>query len=105
MEPVQGFVHLTSSALFEKPKEGLNAPYRPNVLAQVLKKQGMLDNLSKDDVATIGEFYPTFIRKYGGAGVGKKKLFALSGSKQATEIVFIKKVVGGFLRRDFNKRI
>ena len=96
---VQGFLHSTSSALFEKPKEGLDAPYRPNVIAQVLKKQDMLDNLSKDDVTAIGELYPTFIQKYGAAGLGKKKLFALSGSKQATEVVYIKKVVADFEKR------
>src|SRR5262249_31526412 len=71
----------------------------PNALANVVQKKEMLDNLSKDDVAAIGAFYPDFIQKYGTAGVGKKRLYALSGSKRATEIVYIKKVVEDFKGR------
>jgi hypothetical protein len=95
---VQGFLHSTSPTAFEKPK-AFDGTYRPNAIADVLKKKEMLDTLSKDDVAAIGEFYPTFIQKYGTAGVGKKRLFALSGSKRATEVVYIKKVVSDFKRR------
>jgi hypothetical protein len=96
---VQSFLHSHFPSAFEKPPATFSATYRPNTIADALKKKETLSMLSKDDIVAVGEFFPTFIQKYGASGVGKKRLFALSGSKRATEVVYIRKVLSDFNRR------
>jgi hypothetical protein len=96
---VQSFLHSGFPSTFEKPESGLDAEYRPNTIADVLKKSQALNKLSKDDVVAVGEFFPEFIQKYGAVGSGKKKLFILSDSKRATEVVYVRKIIADFERR------
>jgi hypothetical protein len=95
----QSFLHSGSPSTFEKPEQAVDTDYRPNTIADVLKKGQTLDKLSKDDIAAVGDFFPEFIRKYGAVGSGKKKLFILSGSKRATEVVYVRKVITDFERK------
>lgn len=96
---IQAFLHLGFPSAFGRPQKGLNADYRPDTIADVLKKRQTLDNLSKADIAAVGNFFPDFIRKYGSVGSGKKKLFILSGSKRATEVVYVRKIIADFERK------
>ena len=47
----------------------------------------------------VGDFLPRFIEKYGAAGSRKQRLFILSGSKKATEVVYIRKIIADFERK------
>jgi len=96
---VQEFLHSGLPSTFEKPIGNLDSDYRPNTIADVLKKGQSLDRLSKDDIAAMGDFFPEFINKYGAVGSGKKRLFILSGSKKATEVVYVRKIIADFERR------
>jgi hypothetical protein len=95
---VESFLHSHFPAKFGEP-EDTDVEYRPNAIAEILKKQQALDKLSKDDVEALGGLFPEFIKKYGTAGSGKKKLFILSDSKKATEVVYIEKIVADFERK------
>jgi hypothetical protein len=95
---VESFLHTHFPTRFEEPEDA-EAEYRPNAVADLLKKQQALDKLSKDDIEVLGSLFPEFIKKYGGAGSGKKKLFILSNSKKATEVIYIEKIVADFERK------
>src|SRR6266481_8484419 len=95
---VQFFLHDEFPSVFEKPQIVSDTEYRPNTIADVLKRRETLSKLSKDDVEAVGQFFPEFIHKYGAVGSGKKR-FILSDSKRATEVVYIQKVIGDFERR------
>jgi len=96
---VQVFLHSGFPSVFQKPEITLDADYRPNTIADVLKKGQTLDRLSKEDIAAVGDFFPEFIHKYGAVGSSKKKLFILSGSKRATEVVYVRKIIADFERK------
>lgn len=93
---VDSFLHLTCPAKFPAPSAVSDVEYRPNAIADVLHKRSALDNLSKDDINALGALFPSFIERYGAVGSGKKKLFILSDSKRATELIYIRKVVEQF---------
>jgi hypothetical protein len=95
----QLFLHTSFSAIFEKPTEATDSDYRPNTMADILKKDQTLAKLSKDDIAAVGDFFPEFIQKYGAVAATKKKLFILSDSKRATEVVYVRKIIADFERR------
>jgi hypothetical protein len=96
---VQSFLHSGFPSTFEEPEKGVEAEYRPNTIADILGKGQTLNKLSKDDIAAVGDFFPQFIHKYGAVGSGKKKLFILSGSKRATEVIYIRNIIADFERR------
>ena len=96
---VQSFLHNASPSTFEKPKRAIETDYRANAIADVLGKKEAINKLSKADIVAVGDFLPQFIQKYGATGSGKKKLFILSGSKRATEVVYVRNIISDFKRR------
>src|ERR1700688_4156271 len=64
---------------FPRHSKGLDGDYRPNTIADVLKRRHTLNKLSKNDIAALGDFFPEFIHKHGPLGSGKKKLFVPLG--------------------------
>jgi hypothetical protein len=94
----ESFLHEKIPARFKKPARSIDTEYRPDSMAQVLRKADALTKLSKDDIAAVSAFIPRFIQKYS-EGSGKKKLFLLSDSKRATEVVYIRKVIADFKHR------
>jgi len=96
---VQLFLHTASSSMFKKPDKAVGAEYKPDAIADVLKKKDVLDKLSKADIEEVGAFFPVFIRKYGNKGSGKKRLFALSDTKRATEVIYVRNIVDEFKRK------
>ena len=96
---VQSFLHSGFPSTFEKPTTGWETDYKPNTIADVLKKEQTLEKLSREDIEVVGDFLPRFIEKYGAAGSRKQRLFILSGSKKATEVVYIRKIIADFERK------
>jgi Domain of unknown function (DUF4263) len=92
---VRSFLHKTSPTKFEAPVQS-GAVYQPNTLVLALKKSDALAKLSKEDIEVISGFLPSFIEKHGTAGDTKAKLFSLSGTKRATQVVYIQQIIKEF---------
>ncbi len=95
---VNSFLHDKFPSAFQAPSQ--RDEYQPDSLAAILGRHQLLQNLSKNDVVSLSEFFPAFVTSYGGTGAGKtSKTFALSSTKRAAEVVYVDQIVKDYEQR------
>jgi len=82
----------------EKPSDS-KIEYKANQLGRILRKDNILNNLSQRDINAVIDFFPLFIKRFGGAIKGKKKLMSILKSRNAVEIVYFEKIIKKFERK------
>jgi hypothetical protein len=74
--------------------------YQKNQFRNLLNKEGILENISNEDIKKLIDFLPEFIKFYGDKFRGDaKKLIGLTKNKKATEIIYLENIVKDFERR------
>lgn len=83
---------------FKKSKEVSGLVYQGNQLDRILKREGVIENLSGADIRTLIDFFPLFVKHVGDRFKGKKLLGILK-NKIAAEIVYLENIVKEFERK------
>jgi len=83
---------------FKKIKES-GLIYQKNQFRNLLNKEEIIKNLSNEDIQKLIDFFPEFIKYYGDEFKSKDKLFGISKSKNATEVVYLENVIKEFERK------
>lgn len=73
--------------------------YQKNQLAKILGKDSIFTNLSEKDIRAIIDFFPLFIKHYKNSLRGKKKLIGLLNSKEATNVLYLDKIIKEYERK------
>lgn len=87
-----------SPKYFKKSKEVSGLVYQGNQLDRILKREGVIENLSGADIRTLIDFFPLFVKHVGDRFKGKKLLGILK-NKTAAEIVYLENIVKEFERK------
>lgn len=73
--------------------------YQKNQLAKLLKRNGLFENMSNKDIQAIIDFFPLFIEHHKESFKSKKKLIGILNSKEATDVIYLDKVINEFERK------
>lgn len=73
--------------------------YSPGSLAQILKKEKVVDTLGADDIDCLNEFIPDYIASTPGTLKAKKKLKVVLDSLDAGRKVYLEKIVSEFEKK------
>ena len=89
-------------SVFKKPKAA--APraysYEPDKIAKILHSEPQLiEKLSKNDITTLLEIYPTLVNKFTDSGRVAEKLLVVNKSKAAADRIVLKELIKEFERR------
>lgn len=73
--------------------------YQRNQIAKLLKREGLFENMSDNDIQSIVDFFPVFIKQFGNRFKGKKKVIGILKSKEATNVFYLDRVIRDFERK------
>lgn len=84
---------------FDETEKIDESEYKEDQIADVLRKNDLLENLSKNDATALNDFYPKFLEIIGKKLSGKKKLIQISKNKDNTEIIYLESVITEFEKK------
>lgn len=73
--------------------------YQRNQIAKLLKREGLFENMSDNDIQSIVDFFPVFIKQFENRFKGKKKVIGILNTKDATNVFYLNRVVRDFERK------
>ena len=95
-----GYLNKIFPKIFKKEETAIDKfTYQRNQIAKLLKRNGLFENLSDNDIQAVIDFFPVFIKHFKDRFKGKKKLIGILNSKEATDVFYLDKVIKEFERR------
>ncbi|PIZ45107.1 hypothetical protein CO134_02230 [Candidatus Kuenenbacteria bacterium CG_4_9_14_3_um_filter_39_14] len=83
--------------IFKKEDTGIDKfTYQKNQVAKLLKRNGLFENFSDNDIQAVIDFFPAFIKHFKGRFKGKKKLIGILNSKEAADVFYLDRVISEF---------
>ncbi|MDP2925369.1 MAG: DUF4263 domain-containing protein [Nanoarchaeota archaeon] len=83
--------------IFKKEDTGIDKfTYQKNQITKLLKRNGLFENFSDNDIQAVIDFFPAFIKHFKGRFKGKKKLIGILNSKEAADVFYLDRVIGEF---------
>lgn len=91
------YLNKTFPNIFKKEDAGVDKfTYQKNQIAKLLKRNGLFENFSDNDIQAVIDFFPAFIKHFKGRFKGKKKLIGILNSKEAADVFYLDRVIGEF---------
>lgn len=91
------YLNKTFPNIFKKETADTNKfTYQKNQLAKLLKRNGLFENISDNDIQAVIDFFPPFIKHFKGKFKGKKKLIGILNSKEAADVFYLDRVINEF---------
>ena len=81
---------------FDEPKEVEGNVYSSGDLTRVLTADGIMDNLSSQDIKALDDFYPDFYSYANSKMSSEKKLYKITKDKNEAEVVYLENIIGEF---------
>jgi len=83
--------------IFKKEDTGIDKfTYQKNQVAKLLKRNGLFENFSDNDIQAVIDFFPAFIKHFKDRFKGKKKLIGILNSKEAADVFYLDRVISEF---------
>lgn len=91
------YLNKTFPNIFKKEDTSVDKfTYQKNQIAKLLKRNGLFENFSDNDIQAVIDFFPAFIKHFKGRFKGKKKLIGILNSKEAADVFYLDRVIGEF---------
>jgi Fe-S cluster biosynthesis and repair protein YggX len=84
---------------FASPAEVEGNVYSSGDLASVLTVDGILENLSSQDIKALDEFYPAYYNHTNSKLSSEKKLYKITKDKKEAEVVYLENIIGEFEKK------
>jgi len=99
-ESAGGYLNKTFPKIFKIENSNIDKfKYQKGQLGKMLKKEGVIEDLSEKDIQAVVDFFPIFLKHHKEGFKGKKKLIGVLNSKEAADIFYIDRVIKEFEKK------